>query len=95
MLPSGFFPDTFTDKGELILVGKHKVYMVDPSLKIIAKLSIKGDYCDYADEHILVTKGDSFYVYYHHPNAKVYIYRVGRKPVLRHEGRQGSEAGLL
>ncbi len=77
-LPNGFFPYDFTNEHELLLEGNHRIYVVDPTLKIIAKLSIKGDIADIMDDYVLTTTGDSFCGYCFEPKAKIYIYKIVR-----------------
>ena len=78
-LPNGFYPRDFTNTDELLLQGNHRIYVVDAALKIIAKLSIKGDIADIVDDHILTVTGDSFCGYCYEPKAKIYIYKLIRK----------------
>lgn len=77
-LPNGFYPESFTKNNELLLQGNHRIYVVDATLKIIAKLSIKGDIADIVDDCILTTTGDSFCGYCFEPKAKIYIYEIVR-----------------
>ena len=77
-LPNGFYPVSFTKNNELLLEGNHRVFVADPTLKIIAKLSVKGDIADVVDDYVLTTSGDSFFGYYFEPNAKIYIYKIVR-----------------
>ena len=78
-LPNGFYPREFLSSGELLLEGTHRVLVVDRTLKIIAKLSIKGDIADVLSNYILTTTGDSFCGYCYEPKAKIYIYQIVRK----------------
>lgn len=78
-LPSGFYPAGFTKADELLLTGNHRICVVDDTLKIVAKLSVKGDFADVVDDGILTTSGDSFCGYCFDPNAKVRIYEIIRK----------------
>lgn len=78
-LPNGFYPIGFTSANELLLQGKHRIYVTDSRLKIIAKLSIRGDIADIVNDHILTTTGDSFCGYCFDPKAKLYIYEIFRK----------------
>lgn len=78
-LPNGFYPQDFTNTDELLLQGNHRIYVLDAALKIIAKLSIKGDIADIVDDHILTVTGDSFCGYCYEPKAKIYIYKLIRK----------------
>ena len=77
-LPNGFYPAHFTRNNELLLQGNHRIYVVDSTLKIIAKLSIKGDVADMVEDGILTTVGDSFCGYCFHPKAKINIYQIVR-----------------
>lgn len=78
-LPDGFFPWAFLQSGELLLQGDRRIYVVDETLKVIAKLSIKGDIADVVGNYILTTTGDSFCGYCYEPKAKIYIYEVIKK----------------
>lgn len=77
-LPSGFYPESFTKNNELLLQGNHRIYVVDSTLKVIAKLPIKGDIADIWDDYILTANGDSFCGYCFEPKAKIYIYKIAR-----------------
>ncbi len=77
-LPNGFYPENFTKTNELLLQGNHRIYVADHTLKIIAKLSIKGDIADVVDDYILTTTGDSFCGYCFEPKARIYIYEIVR-----------------
>ncbi len=77
-LPNGFYPENFTKTNELLLQGNHRIYVADHTLKIIAKLSIKGDIADIVDDYILTTTGDSFCGYCFEPKARIYIYEIAR-----------------
>lgn len=75
-LPNGFYPEEFLPSGELLLQGNHRIFVVDHTFKIIAKLSIKGDIADVLGNYILTASGDSFCGYCYEPKAKIYIYAV-------------------
>lgn len=77
-LPSGFYPESFTKNNELLLQGNHRIYVADSTMKIIAKLSIKGDIADIMDDYVLTTTGDSFCGYCFEPKAKIYVYEIVR-----------------
>lgn len=79
-LPRGFYPGNFTKTNDLLLQGKQRIYVADSTLKIIAKLSIKGEVADIIDDYILTTTGSSFYGYCFEPKAKVYIYEIAKTP---------------
>ena len=76
ILPNGFYPEGFTNNNDLLLQGNHRIYVADATLKIIAKLPIKGDIADIMDDHVLTTTGDSFCGYCFEPKAKIYIYEI-------------------
>ncbi len=78
-LPSGFYPKEFLPSGELLLWGERRIFVADHTLKIIAKLSIKGDIADVLGNYILTTTGDSFCGYCYEPKAKIYIYEIVKK----------------
>ena len=88
-LPDGFFPWAFLQSGELLLQGNRRVYVVDETLKVVAKLSIKGDIADVVGNYILTTTGDSFCGYCYEPKAKIYIYEVAKKQVTAIHPRHG------
>ena len=75
-LPNWFYPERFLPSGKLLLEGNHRLYVADPSLKIIAKLSFKGDIADVVGNYMLTTVGDSFCGYLYEPKAKIYIYEL-------------------
>ena len=75
-LPNWFDPVGFLPTGELLLRGVHRIYVADPTFKIIAKLSHKGEIADLIGGQILTTTGDSFCGYCYEPGAKIYIYEV-------------------
>ena len=80
-MPSGFYPRGFLGTGELILDTEisGKVYVVDSTLKIIAKLNVKGEIEDLVDNYILTTVGNSFFFYGYEKNAKIYIYKIEKR----------------
>lgn len=78
-LPNGFYPEVFLPSGELLLLGNRRIFVIDQTLKIVAKLSIKGDFVDIIGNYILVTTGESFSGYCYEPKAKIYIYEIVRK----------------
>ena len=78
-MSSGFYPIGFLSTGEIILISRNKVYVADSTLKIIAKLTVKGDIEELADDHILTVVGNSFFYYGYEPNAKVCIYKIEKK----------------
>lgn len=79
-LPNGFYPESFTKTNELLLQGNHRIYVVDTTLRIIAKLSIKGQIADIVDDYILTTTGGSFGAYCYEPKDRIYIYEIVRMP---------------
>lgn len=78
-LPVGVYPWKFLPSGELLLLGKCKIYVVDPSLTVVSKFSCKGEVADIVDNCILTATGASFYGYCYEPKAKVYIYEIVKK----------------
>ena len=78
-LPNGYFPVAFIPSGELLLQGNHRIFVVDYTLKGIAKLTVKGDIADVLGNYILTTAGDSFCGYCYEPNAAIYIYELKHK----------------
>ncbi len=73
-LPRGMFLGTFV--GDVFLFrGKNKVYVADESLKIVAKLSVKGFLSDVMGEYLLTETGDSSFLGFE-PRAAIYIYRL-------------------
>lgn len=78
-LPNGFFPFDFTRSGKILLQGNHRIYVADASLKVVAKLTIKGDIVDMVDDYILTTTGDSFCGYCYEPKTKIRIYQLLEK----------------
>ena len=81
VMPSGFYPRGFLGTGELILDTEStgKVYIVDSTLKIISKLTVKGEIEDLVDNYILTTTGGSFFYYGYEPNASIYIYKIEKR----------------
>lgn len=77
-LPPGFYPLGFAKSGELLLSGGHRIIVVDESLKIIAKLSIKGEAADVTENYILTAIG-SFWINEYDPKSKIFIYELARK----------------
>ena len=67
-LPAGAYPEAFLPTGELLILGEHRIYVVEPAtLKIVAKLPHKGDVADVVGNYILTTAGSSFYCYGYDP----------------------------
>jgi len=81
VMPSGFYPRGFLGTGELILDTENtgKVYVVDSTLKIVAKLTVKGEIADLTDNYILTTTGGSFFYYGYEENARIYIYKIEKR----------------
>ncbi len=75
-LPAGFWPMAFTAAGKLLLVGRCRLFVVDESLKIVAKLSFQGKFCGISQDYILTEAGGSFYAYEYNPKAKIRIYKL-------------------
>ncbi len=78
-LPNKFYPFGFDTKNRLVLSGRGKICIVDEHMKIIAKISVKGDCADMIGDFILTASGDSFCGYVYDPRASVRIYRLNEK----------------
>ena len=79
-LPAGAYPEAFLPTGELLILGEHRIYVVEPAtLKIVAKLPHKGDVADVVGNYILTTAGSSFYCYGYDPKSRIYIYELIRR----------------
>lgn len=75
--PRGFYFFSFDEQGRVLLSDERGgVAFVDTSLKVIAKMRLKGEHVDYADGHILTAGSNSFFVYAYHPRDAVRIYRI-------------------
>ncbi len=78
-LPNNFYPLGFDTKNRLVLTGRRKIYIADEHMKIVAKISIKGDCADMINDFILTTSGNSFFFYAYEPKAAVRIYQLVEK----------------
>lgn len=79
-LPRGFFPLCFDEKGRVILSDERGgLAVVDDTLKIIAKMRVKGMPVEYLDGYILTADGQSFYAYAYNRSDAVCIYRICEK----------------
>ncbi|MBE6038844.1 MAG: hypothetical protein E7218_06520 [Anaerofustis stercorihominis] len=75
--PRGYYFFRFDGKGRVILSDEHGgIAIVDETLKVIAKMRVKGYPVDFEDGHILTVGGESFFAYYYNPSDKVRIYRI-------------------
>jgi len=75
--PRGFYFNWFDEKGRAILSDERGgIAVVDETLKVIAKIRVKGTPVSYADGHILTVGSESFFAYYYNPSDVVRIYRV-------------------
>ncbi|MBQ7886153.1 MAG: hypothetical protein IJ313_04580 [Clostridia bacterium] len=79
VLPAGCYPFEFTNDGLLLLRNKQRVCFVDESLKVIAKLPIKGSAADLLDGYLLTASESSFCVYGYAASARICIYQIIRK----------------
>lgn len=79
VLPGGYYPYGFTDDGLLIIEADRKICIMDHTMRIIARLSIKGNIADIFGDYLLTTTGDSFCGYCYDPKAKIYIYKIINK----------------
>lgn len=78
--PRGFCFGWFDQKGRAILSNERgDLAVVDGSLKVIAKMRVKGTPVDFVDGHILTAGPESFFAYYYNPSNAVRVYRVFEK----------------
>ena len=61
------------------LAAGNKVYVADSTLKIISKLTVKGDVEELWCDHILTVVGNSFFYYGYEPNASIHIYKIEKR----------------
>lgn len=79
-LPRGYYPFGFYSSKLFVLYdGKSHIAIIDESMKIIAKIAVKGELADIRDGYILTTSGDSFCGYCYEPNAMIRIYKLTEK----------------
>lgn len=77
IMPRGFYFFRFDERDRVLLTDeKGGLAVVDDSLKIIAKLRVKGMPVDYVDGHILTAGGQSFFAYAYNRSDVVRIYRL-------------------
>lgn len=75
--PRGFYFYCFDEKGRAILSDEHGgIAVVDDSLKVIAKMRVKGTPVDFADGYILTAGSESFFAYYYNPSNAIRVYRM-------------------
>ena len=75
--PRGYSFFCFAPNGRVFLTNhRGGIAVADGTLKIIAKLQVKGVPCDYKDGHILTTGKSSFWLYCYSPSEAVRIYRI-------------------
>lgn len=75
--PRGYYFYWFDEKGRAVLSNERGgIAVVDDSLKVIAKIHVKGDPVDFVDGYILTAGSESFYAYYYNPSNAVRIYRI-------------------
>ena len=80
VVPRGYTFGWFDDKDRAILTDMRSgIAIVDGSLKVIAKMHVKGMPIDYADGHILSVGSESFWMYSYNPSNAVRIYRIDEK----------------
>lgn len=78
--PRGFYFNWFDEKGRAILSDERGgIAIVDDSLKVVAKMRVKGEPVDYLDGYILTTGSRSFFEYGYYPKDAVRIYRICEK----------------
>lgn len=75
--PRGFYFFCFDEKGRVILSDERGgIAVVDESLKVIAKMRVKGIPADFVDGYVLTVGSESFFAYYYNPSNAVRIYRI-------------------
>ena len=75
--PRGFYFFSFEETGKVLLSDERGgIAVVDDSLKVIARLRVKGIPVDYANGCILTAGSNSFFAYAYHPQDAVRIYRI-------------------
>lgn len=75
--PRGFHFFCFDEKGRAILSDERgSIAVVDDSLKVIAKMRVKGTPVDFADGYILTAGSESFFAYYYNPSNAIRVYRM-------------------
>lgn len=75
--PRGVYFFCFDEKGRVILSNERNgIAVVDDTLKVIAKIRIKGEAVQIADGYILAAGGESFFAHCYNPNNAVRIYRM-------------------
>lgn len=75
--PRGYYFYWFDGKNRIILTDeKGGILFIDESLKVIAKLRLKGQPVDFVDGHILTAGSNSFFAYCYHPQDFVRIYKL-------------------
>ena len=76
-LPRGYFPLAFDNLNRLILVKTYNgIAFVDTSLKIVAKINVKGEVIDYVNGYILTAGNKSNFAYCYDEGQKICIYRI-------------------
>lgn len=75
--PRGYYFYWFDERGRAILSNERGgLAVVDDTLKVIAKIQVKGTPVDYADGYILTAGRESFFAYYYNPSNTIRIYRI-------------------
>ena len=75
--PRGYYFYWFDEKGRAILSNERGgLAVVDDTLKVIAKIQVKGTPVNYADGYILTVGSESFFAYYYNPSNSIRIYRI-------------------
>lgn len=76
-IPKGYYFSWFDEKGRAILSNERGGLMfMDGTLKVIAKINVKGDPVDYMDGYLLTAGDQSFFAYTHNPTDAVRIYHI-------------------
>lgn len=80
VMPRGFWFFCFDEKGRAILSDERGgISVVDDTLKVIAKMRVKGMPIIYADGYILTAGTHSFYAYVYDRSDAVRVYRISEK----------------
>ena len=80
VVPRGYRFGWFDGKDRAIITDMRSgIAIIDDSLKVIAKMHVKGMPIDYADGHILSVGSESFWMYSYNPSNAVRIYRIDEK----------------
>jgi len=78
--PRGFQFYRFDEKGRVLLTNtRGSLAVVDKTMKVIAKMQLKGMPVDYLNGHILTAGGGSLWAYFYSSSDKIRIYHIVEK----------------